>query len=60
MGNNNARFVIVYEVGDYMNNTKILVDRVTGVNYLWHKEYESGGLTPLLDANGKPINSFNK
>lgn len=60
MANSNDRFVTVYETGDYLYNTKILVDRVTGVNYLWHKEFESGGLTPLIDANGKPVNSFTK
>ena len=33
----------------------IIVDKETGVNYLYvHRGY-SGGLTPLLDSDGKPI-----
>ena len=33
----------------------IIVDKETGVNYLYvHRGY-GGGLTPLLDADGKPI-----
>lgn len=33
----------------------IIVDKETGVNYLYvHRGY-GGGLTPLIDANGKPI-----
>ncbi len=59
MGNND-RFAIVYSSGDYMNNMTIYVDRVTGVCYLWHQAIEAGGLTVLLDQNGKPVNYFNK
>ncbi|MBQ9450421.1 MAG: hypothetical protein IJU34_03780 [Bacteroidales bacterium] len=33
----------------------VIVDKQTGVNYLFvHRGY-GGGLTPLLDAEGKPI-----
>ncbi|MBQ9888354.1 MAG: hypothetical protein IJM41_03825 [Bacteroidales bacterium] len=33
----------------------VVVDRETGVNYLFvHRGY-GGGLTPLLDSDGKPI-----
>ncbi len=35
--------------------TEIWVDKVTGVNYLYHKDGYSGGLTPLLDSEGKPV-----
>ena len=35
--------------------TEIWVDRETGVNYLYHINGYSGGLTPLLDRDGKPI-----
>jgi len=35
--------------------TKIIVDQETGVNYLFHKAGYAGGLTPLLDKDGKPI-----
>lgn len=33
----------------------VYVDRETGVNYLFVKSGYGGGLTPLLDADGKPI-----
>ena len=33
----------------------ILVDRKTGVNYLWTISGYAGGLTVMLDAEGKPI-----
>ena len=38
-----------------MTITEIWVDRVTGVNYLYHEDGYSGGLTPLLDRDGKPV-----
>ena len=34
---------------------RILVDRKTGVNYLWTVSGYAGGLTVLVDAEGKPI-----
>ena len=34
---------------------EIWVDTVTGVNYLYHRDGNSGGLTPLLDKDGKPV-----
>lgn len=34
---------------------EIWVDTETGVNYLFHRDGNSGGLTPLLDKNGKPV-----
>ena len=33
----------------------IWVDRLTGVNYLWIASGYAGGLTVLLDRDGKPI-----
>ena len=33
----------------------VLVDKETGVNYLYACSGYSGGLTVLLDADGKPI-----
>ena len=35
--------------------SRVLVDRQTGVNYLWTEAGYSGGLTVLVDAEGKPI-----
>ena len=34
---------------------RVLVDRQTGVNYLFACSGYSGGLTVLLDADGKPV-----
>ena len=48
------RFEKVYSQGT-INNTEIWVDKETGVNYLYHASGYSGGLTPLLDRDGKPV-----
>ena len=52
------RFEVVYKDGSQFKDEgvrQILVDKETGVNYLvWHSGY-AGGITPLLDAEGKPI-----
>ena len=49
-----SRFVKVYSDGAFGSN-EIWVDRETGVNYLYHATGYSGGLTVLVDAEGKPI-----
>ena len=48
------RFVKVSSQGT-LESTEIWVDSLTGVNYLFHQAGYAGGLTPLLDADGKPI-----
>ena len=48
------RFEKVYSQGT-MNVTEIWVDKETGVNYLFHLNGYGGGLTPLLDREGKPV-----
>ncbi len=48
------RFEKVYSQGK-MNVTEIWVDKETGVNYLYHISGYAGGLTPLLDREGKPV-----
>lgn len=48
------RFEKIYSQG-IMNVTEIWVDRETGVNYLYHASGNSGGMTVLLDAEGKPV-----
>lgn len=48
------RFERVYKQGA-MTIMEIWVDRETGVNYLYHEDGYSGGLTPLLDREGKPV-----
>ena len=48
------RFEKVYSQGR-LNATEIWVDRETGVNYLYHASGYSGGMTVLLDKEGKPV-----
>jgi hypothetical protein len=49
------RFKVVYEKGSFSQSTKILVDRKTGVNYLMvSSPGNAGGITPLLNSDGKP------
>ena len=48
------RFVKIYSQGT-VNSTEIWVDKETGVNYVFHAAGYAGGLTPLLDKNGKPV-----
>lgn len=48
------RFVKTYGQGT-LNITEIWVDRETGVNYVFHASGNAGGLTPLLDREGKPV-----
>ena len=50
----NDRFEKIYSQGT-LTAIEIWVDRETGVNYLYHINGYSGGLTPLLDRDGKPI-----
>lgn len=54
MGKEEERFERVYKQG-VMTVTEIWVDKKTGVNYLYHVDGYSGGLTPLLDREGKPV-----
>lgn len=37
------------------SNAYVIVDKETGVNYLYVHMGYGGGLTPLLDKDGKPI-----
>ena len=50
----NDRFEKVYSQGT-MTITEIWVDKETGVNYVFHKSGYAGGITPLLDREGKPM-----
>jgi hypothetical protein len=38
-----------------LTDVLIIVDKETGVNYLYVCRGYGGGLTPLLDENGKPV-----
>lgn len=48
------RFVRVYSQGK-LDAIMIFVDRETGVNYVFNKAGYAGGLTPLLDKEGKTV-----
>ena len=50
----NKRFKRTYSQGT-MNVMEIWVDKETGVNYVFHVSGYSGGMTPLLDREGKPV-----
>ena len=47
------RFKKIYSEG--LGTNEIWVDTQTGVNYLYHCGGYGGGITPLLDSNGKPV-----
>ena len=49
-----SRFIKVYSDGAFGSN-EIWVDKVTGVNYLFHAAGYAGGLTPLLNRDGTPV-----
>lgn len=48
------RFEKIYSQGTMMT-TEIWVDKETGVNYVFHASGYAGGMTPLLDRDGKPV-----
>ena len=58
MSKNNNRFEVVHKEGSQLKISgvqQILVDKETGVNYLlWTTGY-AGGVTPLLDSDGKVV-----
>lgn len=54
--NEDKRFKVVYKQG-FASSCKIIVDTETGVNYLFTADGYAGGLTVLLDSEGKPVTS---
>ena len=53
MARKEERFIRVHS--ENMGSEQILVDKKTGVNYLFVQSGYAGGLTVLVDANGKPV-----
>ena len=53
MAKKEERFVQVYS--ENFGSQVILVDKVTGVNYLFVQSGYAGGLTPLLNRDGTPV-----
>ncbi len=49
------RFITKEEQGIQLGSIQIVVDRVTGVNYLMTLGNGPSGITPLLDENGNVV-----
>jgi hypothetical protein len=49
------RFIWEKAQSGLMKQLSVIIDTETGVNYLFVEEGYAGGLTPLLDKDGKPI-----
>ncbi len=54
----NNRFEKVYSQS--MGSVEIWIDKETGVNYLYRQSGYAGGMTVLLDKEGKPIVTSNE
>lgn len=54
MMSNDSRFQKIYLQGT-LSVVEIWIDTLTGVNYLFHRDGNAAGFTPLLDADGKPV-----
>lgn len=54
MAKTEDRFKKIYSQGSF-TTIEIWVDKETGVNYIFRQSGYSGGLTPLLDKDGKPV-----
>lgn len=48
------RFKKIYQQG-MIDVVEIWVDTETGVNYVFHRNGNAAGFTPLLDKDGKPV-----
>lgn len=56
MAKKEKRFVVTYAQGGLSSvGVQILVDKETGVNYLYTTSGYSGGLSPLLKQDGTPV-----
>ena len=53
MAKKEERFIKIHS--ENLGSEVILVDKKTGVNYLFHASGYAGGLTPLLNADGSPV-----
>lgn len=57
MAKKDSRFIEVLAEGNGVLEPRkaVFVDRETGVNYLWYHDGYAGGLTVLVDSDGKPV-----
>ena len=53
MAKKEERFIKVHS--ENLGSELILVDKLTGVNYLFVSQGYAGGLTPLLNPDGTPV-----
>ena len=53
MAKKEKRFIKVHS--ESLGSIEIWVDKETGVNYIFRQSGHAGGLTPLLDREGKPV-----
>ena len=53
MARKDERFIKIYS--ENLGSEVILVDKKTGVNYLFVQSGYAGGLTPLLNRDGTPV-----
>ena len=55
MAKTEQRFIKVMGESTFISSNEVLVDTQTGVQYLYHAAVNSGGLTVLVAAEGKPL-----
>ncbi len=55
MAKKEERFVKTFSQGFWDRTMEIWVDKQTGVNYLCTQSGYSGGMTVLVDREGKPV-----
>ena len=54
--NKEKRFLVTYTQNSFTGPYfQILVDKETGVNYIYAASGYSGGITPLLNSDGTPV-----
>ncbi len=52
---NENRFIRTYKRTGFTRDAEIWLDTQTGVNYFYVNGGYGGGITPLLDKDGKPV-----
>ena len=56
MAKKEKRFEIIHEEGNGLSIAyTVFLDTATGVQYLFAQSGNAGGLTPLLDRDGRPM-----
>lgn len=56
MRNEDRRFKVIHKEGNSLGHVmEILVDKETGIHYLFAQSGYAGGLTMLLDSQGRPV-----